>query len=140
MEIRGGDYGTHYDMESRHAGKHYGPKCPGCRLHTEASEGYVCWTPKCPCRGMDSTSQDSLDRAARNARDMLSPRSASPGAYVPGPAESLAVESGRAYAEARAEREEAAEYRSARAREVRNPDEALRWLADHVHVAHEYGG
>ena len=68
--------GPHYDMtEPRHAGPHFGPRCPGCRMHTEASEGYVCWTPGCPCQGMDATSAEATGAAAATARRELSGRS-----------------------------------------------------------------
>ncbi len=68
--------GPHYDMtEGRHAGPHFGPKCPGCRMHTEASEGYVCWTPGCPCQGMAADSAEAAEAAAARARRDLSGRS-----------------------------------------------------------------
>jgi hypothetical protein len=74
-ELPPGPGGPHYDMtEPRHSGPHFGPKCPGCRLHTEAAEGYACWTPGCPCQGMAADSAEAAQAAAAAARRALSAR------------------------------------------------------------------
>lgn len=66
----------HYDLtEGRHAGPHFGPKCPGCRIFTEASEGFTCWTPGCPCQGMAADSAEAAETAAARAQRELSGRS-----------------------------------------------------------------
>jgi hypothetical protein len=69
-------HGPHYDAEGRHTGTHYGPKCPGCRIHTEASEGYACWTPGCPAHGLAADSAEAARAAAAYRRSQLSGRSA----------------------------------------------------------------
>jgi hypothetical protein len=69
-------HGPHYDAEGRHTGTHYGPKCPGCRIHTEASEGYLCWTPGCPAHGLAADSAEAAGAAAAYRRSQLSGRPA----------------------------------------------------------------
>jgi hypothetical protein len=78
VELPWDGHGPDYDMtaEGRHRGTHYGPKCPGCGIHTEASEGFTCWIPDCPCAGLAADSRESAECAARYARRELSGRAA----------------------------------------------------------------
>lgn len=70
-ELPPGPGGPHYDLtEPRHAGPHYGPKCPGCRIHTEASEGFTCWTPNCPAHGLAADTAEAAEAAVRARREL----------------------------------------------------------------------